>query len=273
MTTKLWTQDTGEGRTKQETVGADLGAPTMLGRRSFLRAALAGLAGVGISVQMSGCAAATSRNVDNEGTSPPVRPTSLPSSAQPTAAQIIPTSTSSGSESGSTILLVYFSRAGENYWGGGRTQLEVGNTEVLAGMISPLIRCDVHRIEPVDPYPDDYEETVARNVREQDANARPAIANPLASIDSYDTVLLGSPIWNVRAPMIMSTFAEGFDFTGKTVIPFVKDAVSGLGTTVRDYTALCPGATIGEGLAVRGEEVRDAGAAVEAWLRRINLLT
>ena len=48
--------------------------------------------------------------------------------------------------------------------------------------------------------------------------------------------------------------------------------MSGLGTTARDYAASCPGATIGEGLAVRGEEVRDAGAAVESWLRRINLL-
>jgi flavodoxin len=161
---------------------------------------------------------------------------------------------------------------GEGRAYGGRTQLEVGNTEVLAGIISPLITCDVHRIEPVDPYSDNYDETVARNVQEQNANARPAIANPLAAIVPYDTVLLGSPIWNVRAPMIMSTFVEGFDFTGKTVVPFVTYAVSGLGTTVRDYTALCPGATIGEGLAVRGEEVRDAGAAVEAWLRRINLL-
>jgi flavodoxin len=169
-------------------------------------------------------------------------------------------------------LLAYFSRAGENYYYGGRTNLTVGNTEVLAGMISRLINCDVYRIEAVDPYPNDYGETVARNVQEQDANARPAIANSLASIELYDTVLLGSPIWNVRAPMIMSTFAESFDFTSKTVIPFVTYAVSGLGTTVRDYTALCPGATIGEGLAVRGEEVRDAGAAVEAWLRRINLL-
>jgi flavodoxin len=170
-------------------------------------------------------------------------------------------------------LVAFFSRAGENYYYGGRTNLTVGNTEVLAGMISRLIACDVHRIEPVDPYPDDYEETVARNTREQDAGTRPAIANPLASIDQYDVVLLGSPIWSVRLPMIMSTFVEHFTFAGKTVFPFVTYAVSGLGTTVRDYAASCPGATIGEGLAVRGEEVGDASAAAEAWLRRIALLT
>jgi hypothetical protein len=71
-------------------------------------------------------------------------------------------------------------------------------------MIGRLIDCDVHRIEAADPYPDAYAATVERNVREQDSNARPAIANPLDSIERYDTVLLGSPIWNVRAPMIMS---------------------------------------------------------------------
>lgn len=68
--------------------------------------------------------------------------------------------------------------------------------------------------------------------------------------------------------MIMSTFVEGIDFTGKTVVPFTTHAGSGLGTTVRDYTASCPGATIGEGLAVRGEEVRDAGDEVAAWMGR-----
>ncbi len=169
-------------------------------------------------------------------------------------------------------MLAYFSRAGENYYYGGRTNLTVGNTEVLAGMIRGLFACDVHRIEPADPYPVDYEETVRRNVREQDADARPVIANPLASIEGYDIVLLGSPIWNVRAPMIMSTFAESFDFTGKTIFPFTTYAVSGLGTTVRDYASSCPGATIGEGLAVRGEEVTGAGADVESWLRRIGVL-
>ena len=170
------------------------------------------------------------------------------------------------------VLLAYFSRAGENYYYGGRTNLDIGNTEVLAGMISRLIDCDVHRIEAADPYPDGYDATVARNVREQDADARPAMAAPLPSIDQYDTVLLASGIWNVRAPMIMTTFAESYDFTGKTIHPVTTHAMSGLGTTERDYARSCPGATIGEGLAVRGEEVRDAGPAVESWLRRTGLL-
>jgi hypothetical protein len=72
--------------------------------------------------------------------------------------------------------------------------------------------------------------------------------------------------------MIMATFAESYDFTGKTIHPVTTHAMSGLGSTARDYAASCPGATIAEGLAVKGEEVRDAGADVASWLQRTGLL-
>ena len=169
-------------------------------------------------------------------------------------------------------LLAYFSRAGENYYHGGRRNLPVGNTEVLARMIAELIDCDVYRVEATDPYPNGYDATVARNVAEQDADARPAIADPLASIERYGHVLLGSPIWNVRPPMIMSTFAESYDFAGKTVHPLVTHAVSGLGSTERVYTGSCAGARIGPGLAVQGEEVAQHRGDVEAWLDKAGLL-
>ena len=106
------------------------------------------------------------------------------------------------------MLLAYFSRAGENYHYGGRTHLEVGNTEVAAEMISSSISVDVYKIEAADPYPASYQATVERNVREQNEEARPEIAGQLPVVESYDTVLLGSPIWNVRPPMIMRTFVE-----------------------------------------------------------------
>ena len=171
------------------------------------------------------------------------------------------------------ILLAYFSRAEENYYYGDRRDLEVGNTEVLARMIGGLIDCDVHRIEAAEPYPEAYDATVARNVIEQDRDHRPAIADPMDSLDGYDHMLLGSPIWNVRPPMIMSTFADGLDFTGTTVHPFATYAVSGLGSTERIYATACAGARMGPGLAVRGEEVDRSRPDVETWLRRARSLT
>jgi flavodoxin len=221
--------------------------PNTMHRRAFLRLALGGAA-AGV---LSACA------------------TDPPRTARPDPTRTPPPARSS---SAGRILLAYFSRPGENYWNGGRRNLKVGNTEVLARAISARLDCDVHRIEPADPYPVDYDQTVQRNVREQDTDAGPEIVNPLASINEYDTILLASPIWNVRAPMIMTTFAERYDFAGKTVHPITTYAMSGLGTTPEDYARDCRGARIATGLAVRGEQARSAGAEVDAWLRRTRLL-
>jgi flavodoxin len=169
------------------------------------------------------------------------------------------------------VLLAYFSRAGENYWNGGRRFLQTGNTEVLAGMIGDRIDCEVYRIDAADPYPDRYDPTVERNVREQDSDARPGIASAVPDLSAYGTVLLGSPIWNVQPPMIMATFVEAVDLSGKTLRPFVTYAVSGLGSTESFYRGLGTGARLGDGLAVRGEEVSEGGNAVDRWLRSAGL--
>lgn len=169
-------------------------------------------------------------------------------------------------------LLVYFSRAGENYYYGDRRTLEVGNTAVLAGLIADRIDCDVYEIEAADPYPEAYDPTVERNRDEADADARPAIANPLPDVSGYDTVLIGSPVWGSRAPMILSTFIEGVDLSGKTVLPFVTYAVSGMSGVDEDYRDALPDSDVRDGLAVQGEAVTNATADLEDWLRTNALL-
>ena len=214
-----------------------------MNRRTLLQSPFVLGAGALLGTQLAGCSA-------------PAAAPSAPSASGP-----------------SKVLVTYFSRAGENYYYGGRTNLEVGNTEVVAEMISSSVSVDTYRIDAAEPYPASYEATVERNVREQNDDARPAITGPLPTVETYGTVLLGSPIWNVQPPMIMRTFVEKVDLSGKTIFPFVTYAVSGLGNTIDDYTRLCPQSTIGEGLAVRGEEVRDAQADVQAWLQNIGLLS
>jgi flavodoxin len=225
-------------------------------RRTVLKATLALGAGTILGSQIAGCGAPARRSSIADGATS--QPTDSP---DPTATR------------GSKVLLAYFSRAGENYYYGDTTILKVGNTQVVADMISSAATVDVHRIEAADPYPNNYRATVERNVREQDNDARPGIAGTMPTTNTYDTVLLGSGIWNVRPPMIMRTFVENVDLSGKTIFPFVTYAVSGLGSTIDDYTRLCPRSTIGEGLAVRGEQARDARADVRAWLRRTGLLS
>jgi flavodoxin len=230
-----------------------------MNRRTLLQGSFVLGAGALLGTQLAGCSApAASSSAAPTSEVDTSEPRDTP---EPTAAP------------GSRVLLAYFSRAGENYYYGGRTVLEVGNTEVVAEMISSTVAVDVFRIEAADPYPQSYQATVERNVREQNSEARPAITGALPAAETYDTLLLGSGIWNVRPPIIMRTFVENVDLSGKTIFPFVTYAVSGLGSTIDDYTRLCPRSTIGDGLAVRGEQARDARADVEAWLGRIGLLS
>lgn len=192
------------------------------------------------------------------------------SRAQPATPSV---SASRASSAGSArALLAYFSRPGENYHYGGRINLTVGNTQVVADMIAAAITVDGYRIEAAERYPDDYEQTVQRNTREARADARPRIANPLLSVADYDTVLLGCPVWAVQTPMIMRTFVEGVDLAGKTVHPFVTHAVSGIGRVRNDYVELLPDSTISEGLVVQGEAATQARPEVEAWLNGLGLL-
>ena len=184
----------------------------------------------------------------------------------------VPDSVNPAPESGSNrVLLAYYSRPGENYYYGDRIMLDVGNTQVVADMIAAATSVDVYRIEAADPYPTDYEETVTRNTAEKHTDARPAILHALPDIEQYDSLLLGSPVWSSQAPMIMRTFVDGLDLTGKAIYPFVTFAVSGMSGVDSDYADLCPSAAIGEGLAVQGEEATAARPDVEAWLRSIGM--
>lgn len=174
---------------------------------------------------------------------------------------------------GARVLVAWFSRPGQNYADGGRVHLEVGNTEVLATTIAGMTSAATYRIEAADPYPDDYDETVARHGREVAEDARPALVTPPPSMEGIDVVLLGSPVWVMQEPMIMRTFLEASHLlAGRTIHPFVTHAMSGMGRVAQDYAQICPDATIGQGLAVRGEEVADCRDEVGNWLRAIGLL-
>ena len=78
--------------------------------------------------------------------------------------------------------------------------------------------------------------------KEKEDNTRPAIKDRVEDWDSYDTVFIGCPVWWWTAPMIINTFAESYDFKGKTVIPFCTYA-----ETYRDETL----ARIGRMMSIR----------------------
>lgn len=173
------------------------------------------------------------------------------------------------SGSGARTLLVWFSRPGENYSYGDRAWIDIGHTERVAGFIEDKLGCETYRIEAADPYSEEYDPTVDRNSREQEEDARPEIDGELPDLPEYDTLILGSPIWGSQAPMILRTFIESVDLAGLNLFPIVTYAVSGLSGVDIDYAQALPDTTVGEGLAIQGEESAEAAPAVREWLTSI----
>lgn len=166
----------------------------------------------------------------------------------------------------SHILIAYFSRAGENYVGGKLRRLAVGNTEVAARAIAGLTGGDLFKIEPAEPYSEQYMTCIDEAKRDLQADARPALAALPESVAGYDTVFLCYPNYWGTMPMAVFTFLEQFDFSGKTIRPLCTNEGSGLGSSPADIRRLCPDAVLTPGLAVTGGQADKATEAIKNWI-------
>lgn len=172
-------------------------------------------------------------------------------------------------EEHSNVLVVYFSRAGQNYGG---QDLQVGNTAQIAQFIHESVGGDIYEIVPADPYDGSYEDTLQRATEEQTDRVFPEIAGTAPDTSGYDTVFIGYPIWNGEQPMVVQTFLRDHDLNHATVIPFVTHEGSGFGNSLAVLRQYYPDATILDGFQRRGSDVaRDPDAArqaVDQWLRQ-----
>ena len=124
----------------------------------------------------------------------------------------------------------------------------------------------MYRIEPATPYPNDYTECTEVALAERDNDARPAIAAPVDNMDDYDIVFIGCPVWWHTAPMIMSTFAESYDFSNKTIVPFCTYASTYRDETLQKIVDLTPNSNHLTGLGARSGST----SGVRNWLEQID---
>ena len=174
-------------------------------------------------------------------------------------------------EKGSTdILVVYFSRTGEQY---GVGVIDKGNTAIVAEMIAEQTGADTFEILPQeDYYPYTYDELTDVAKKELNENARPAYAGEVPDLSQYSTIFIGAPVWWGDWPMICYTFFEtnAAGLEGKTLIPFSTHAGSGLSGFDTKLAVACPNSTIGTGLAIKGTDAQNdqdsVKQAVKDWL-------
>lgn len=174
--------------------------------------------------------------------------------------------------SGANILVVYFSRTGEQYSVG---VIDEGNTAIVAKMVADATGADLYEILPEIDYPYTYAELTDAAKKEQNENARPAIKGEMPDLAQYDTVFIGAPVWWGDWPMILYTFFEenADAMKGKTLIPFCTHEGSGLSGFDKKLAKACPDSTVLKGLAIRGTDCQNDKAGVESnvtnWLSEL----
>ena len=209
--------------------------------------------------QTPGTAAGTERGTEN---------TAAPSGA--TGPDVISETDETAAPSASKTLVVYFSRTGEQYTVG---VIDKGNTAIVAEMIAEKTGADLWEVLPVDDhYPMTYSALTDVAKREQNDKARPAYKGTAPELSEYGTVFIGAPVWWGDWPMIMYTFFEQNRdaLSGKTLIPFSTHEGSGLSGFDKKLGSAIPGATVGKGLAIRGNDAQNRQDSVRnnvsSWL-------
>lgn len=224
-----------------------------------------------MALSLSACGGAASFTAEAAPTEAPAAteaPTEAPAESEDTgAAGETPADTAADSSEGtgaatdttedSHILVAYFS------WS--------GNTEAMANLIAEQTGGTLFEIAPATPYTDDYDALLDIAQQEQADNARPELAATVENWDSYDVVLVGYPDWWSDAPMVIYSFLESYDWTGKTLVPFCTSGGSGFGRSLDRLPDSAPGATILEGLHVSGSSAADSGEEVAEWIAGLGL--
>ncbi len=161
-------------------------------------------------------------------------------------------------QNGKRVLVTYFS------WS--------GSTKNLAEEIQRQTNADIYRIEPLVPYTDDYQELAYQiSNKEKEENARPALKDTFSTLNDYDIIFVGCPVWWHDAPMIIHSFleCEDYNFAGKTIVPFCTYATAAY-ETLNDIINATPDSEHLAGLGTRGSQ-SSYSQVVKSWLERIGI--
>ena len=163
-------------------------------------------------------------------------------------------------------IIVYYSRADENYVSGQIKTLRTGNTQIVAETLQKLTGAALYQIEQQQPYAKNYNECIKQAREDQNRNARPVLKGAPKNMQEYDVIYLGYPNYWGTMPMAVFTFLEDCDLSGKTIKPFCTHEGSGMGSSVTDIKKLCPEAVVEKGLAIRGANAAKAQPELEKWI-------
>ena len=142
------------------------------------------------------------------------------------------------------------------------------NTKAFAEKITQMTGGDLYEIVPEVAYGEEnnnYYDESTRAYKEQrntGGEQRPAIKATLENVSQYDIVFLGSPIWYGKSPRVVLTFLDTYGFQGKTIIPFVTSASTGIANVNSELPATYPSINWIEGRRLNGM----SDASLRSWV-------
>lgn len=145
-------------------------------------------------------------------------------------------------------------------------------TENIAKEIANIAGADLYEIVPEQPYTNediDYNDDNSRcSLENNDSSARPAISGKIDNLDQYDIIFIGYPIWWGKAPKIMNTFVESYNFDGKIIVPFCTSASSGIGSSADNLAKSTDGATWKDGQRFSSNATMDD---IASWINDLEI--
>lgn len=173
----------------------------------------------------------------------------------------------------SKILIAYFSL--DEFMSEGADAVSgstpyIGNTHTAAKNLQALTGGDIFRITTSNNYPVRHVDASKTAKKELDADSRPELTSHVENMSQYYIIFVGFPIWWYREPMIIRSFLEEYDFSGKVIAPFCTSMAVNIEQSMKDIREICPSAEVREGLRMETEQ-EDFTAPLRQWLNRINL--
>lgn len=146
-----------------------------------------------------------------------------------------------------------------------------GNTGLVANYIQKATGGDLFSIRTVKTYSDDYNTVIEEGQAEKNNNEKPELSSHIDNLDDYTTVFIGFPNWWYGMPMVMYSFLDEYDFSGKTIIPFCTSGGSAFSNAIDEIKTAEPNATVLDGLHISGSSASRSESEVSEWVNSLSL--
>ncbi len=147
-----------------------------------------------------------------------------------------------------------------------------GNTEYVARLISEATGGDLFAIKTERTYPTPHKALIDDAKKEAEADERPKLTTHITNLADYDVIFVGYPNWWYDMPMAIYTFFDEYDFSGKTIIPFVTHGGSSFSQSVETIAKMEKGAKIIKGPSIPARSVPNSKSSIVNWLQQQGLI-